>query len=287
MKPAPFKYLRAETPEHAVELLQQHGDDARLLAGGQTLIPMMNLRLARAEIIIDIGRLPLEQITAARGSVTIGALARHRSVIGNREVAAATAIVPQAMRHIAHPTIRNHGTAGGSVAYADPTAEICALVMLLDGEINVLSAGGGRTIAAKDYFIGAFNTGLAADEMITGIHLRPPTVPHGCCFLELSEREGDYAIAAAGVTIVADGGVIKAARIVMSGAASVPVRAHAAEQALLGRMLNEKLAADAGVAAVDGQSCYEDIRASVAYRKDLLQCLVSRAVTAAYAQVSR
>lgn len=287
MKPAPFKYLRAEAPEHAVELLSQHGDEARLLAGGQTLIPMMNLRLSRAEVLIDIGRLPLAEISASPGAIRIGALARHCSVLTSADIAAATAIVPQAVRHIAHPTIRNHGTAGGSVAYADPTAELCALTLLLDGEIEVMSTAGRRSIAAPDYFIGAFNTALAADEMIVGLSWHPPAVPHGACFLEVSEREGDYAIAAAGVTVVASGGTIREARIVLSGAASVPVRARAAEQLLAGKPLSDALARDAAAAAVEGQSCYEDIRASAAYRKDLLNNLVYRAVTAAHRQASR
>jgi carbon-monoxide dehydrogenase medium subunit len=262
MKPASFRYLRAETPEHAVELLNEHGDDARLLAGGQTLIPMMNLRLARSEIIIDIGRLQLEGLTATAGLVTIGALARHRNVIASTDIAAVSGVVAQAMRHIAHPTIRNHGTAGGSVAYADPTAEICALVVLLDGEIDVLSAKGRRTIAAKDYFIGAFNTDLAPTEMITEIRLHPPAGRHGACFLEVSERSGDYAIAAAGVTLVLENGLIRDPRIVMSGAASIPLRARAAEQLLTGSGLDERLLRDIGIAAVEGHDCYEDIRAS-------------------------
>ncbi len=284
MKPAPFKYLRAETPQHAVELLHTHGEESRLLAGGQTLIPMMNLRLSRPEIIIDIGRLPLNAISAKPGSIAIGALTRHCEVIGHAGAASAAAILRQAMKNIAHPVIRNQGTAGGSIAYADPAAEICALAMLLDGEIEVLSVKGTRIIAAKSYFLGAFTTSLAADEMITAIRLNPPSVPHGACFLEVSERKGDFAIAAAGATIVLKEGAIADARIVMSGAAPVPVRASQTERLLTGKTPDRKLIEEMGASAVEGLDCYSDIRASAQYRKTLLKCLVSRALSAACAQ---
>jgi aerobic carbon-monoxide dehydrogenase medium subunit len=279
MKPAPFKYVRAETPLHAVELLREHGSEARLLAGGQTLIPMMNLRLVRPEVLVDIGRLPLSEISAKPGSIGIGALARHRDVIANFDVRAASRIVPQAMKHIAHPTIRNQGTAGGSIAHADATAELCALAVLLDGEIEALSAQGQRSIAGADYFLGAFTTALGADEMITAIHLHPPATPHGSGFLEVSERKGDFAIAAAGAIIVIKNGKIEDARIVLSGAASVPVRAQAAEALLLGGLPSPTLIEEVGAAAVEGRDCYDDIRASAAYRKELLKSLVSRAVS--------
>jgi carbon-monoxide dehydrogenase medium subunit len=284
MKPAPFKYLRAETPQHAVQLLAEHGDDARLLAGGQTLIPMMNLRLARAGVLIDIGRLPLSEISAKPGAVSIGALTRHYQVLEHAGVAAASGIIPQAMREIAHPTIRNQGTAGGSIAYADPTAELCTLALLLDGEIEALSAKGGRRIPAKDYFVGAFETALKPDEMIAQIHLKPPATPHGGCFLEVSERKGDYAIAAAGATVMMKNGAVAEARIVMSGAASIPVRAHEAEKLLAGKAAEKKLIEQAAEAAVSDQGCYADIRASAEYRKELLQELVARAVTQACAE---
>jgi len=282
MKPAPFTYIRADTAQHAVELLKQHGDDARLLAGGQTLVPMMNLRLSRTEYLIDIGRLPLNSIEAAPGLLKVGALTRHRQLIESREAAAVAPVVPQAMWHIAHPTIRNFGTAGGSVAYADPTAEICALVVLLDGDVVTLSAAGGRAIPAPDYFISAFQTALQPDEMVVAIHLRPPAGPHGSCFLEVSERKGDYAMAAAGAVVVVNDGAIAEARIVMSGAKSIPVRARAAEARLKGARLTDALVDEIGAIAVEGLDCYADIRASAEYRKSLLMSLVSRAVGRAY-----
>ncbi|MGA7327746.1 MAG: xanthine dehydrogenase family protein subunit M [Rhodomicrobium sp.] len=281
MKPAPFKYLRAETPQHAVALLKEYEGAARLLAGGQSLIPMMNLRLSRPEVLVDIGRLPLNGIAVNSGSINIGTLACHRQVMTSKEVAAACAIIPQAMRHIGHPTIRNQGTAGGSLANADPTAEICALAMLLDAKIDVLSVNGSRTIAAKGFFAGAFTTALVSDEMITAIHLYPPPVRHGSSFLEVSERKGDFAIAAAGATAVIKNGVVEEVRIVVSGARSTPLRAQAAERLLIGKPADSKLIEKAADAALEGEECYSDIRASAGYRRDVLRCLVSRVLAEA------
>jgi carbon-monoxide dehydrogenase medium subunit len=282
MKPAPFEYVRAESPEQAVALLATHGGDARLLAGGQSLIPMMNLRLARPAILVDIGRLPLTKIAAGPGSIAIGALARHCDLLASSAIASITPIIPAAMHHVAHPTIRNYGTAGGSVAYADPTAEIPSLLVLLDGEIITRSPKGTRTIAAGDFFRSAFDTALAEDEMIVELRLRPPASRHGSCFLEISERHGDYAIAAVGVTVLVDDGFVKEARIVLSGAESRPVRAREAEGGLVGHRIDAVTARAAASAAIADRSPYSDIRATSAYRKSLLETLTARALEQAW-----
>lgn len=278
MKPAAFDYMRAESADHALELLGRHAGDARLLAGGQSLVPMMNLRLARPAILIDIGRLPLAEITVVQGAIEFGALVRHRAALASREVAAVAPVIPIAIRHIAHPTIRNAGTAGGSIAYADPTAELAALLLLLDGEVVAQSAKASRTIPADEFFRGAFETSLRDDEMITTLRLRPPTVRHGSAFLEIAERHGDYAIAAVGVTIVADGGRVKEARIVLSGAEARPVRAREAEKLLQGQQLEGDTARAGATAAVTGRSAYGDIRATAEYRLALLESLTRRAI---------
>jgi carbon-monoxide dehydrogenase medium subunit len=278
MKPPPFDYRRADSAEHALELLDRGAGDTRLLAGGQSLVPMMNLRLARPAILIDIARLPLAEIAAAPGSIELGALARHCAVLESREIAAVAPIIPAAMRHIAHPTIRNAGTAGGSIAYADPTAELAALLVLLDGEVIARSVKERRTIQADEFFRGAFETALRDDEMITGLRFRPPAARHGSAFLEIAERHGDYAIAAVGVTIVAEGDRVKEARIVVSGAEARPVRATEAERLLLGERPQGEAARVAGAAAIAGRSAYGDIRATAQYRLSLLEVLTQRAV---------
>lgn len=278
MKPAPFEYFRAENVDHAIDLLSHYGSDARLLAGGQSLIPMMNLRLARPEVVIDIGRLSLQQIEVNPGSITLGALVRHRELLMSRELAEATPIIPAAVRHVAHPTIRNFGTTGGSVAYADPTAELSGVLVLLDGEVTARSRAGDRIIPAEAFFRGAFETTLDPTEMIVAIRLRPPLVRHGSCFLEISERHGDYAIAAVGVVVVIDNGIVREIRIVLSGAESRPVRAREAEGLLVGHPIDAKRVYGAAAMAVAGRDAYDDIRGTAKYRKALLETLTARAV---------
>jgi CO/xanthine dehydrogenase FAD-binding subunit len=282
MKPPPFDYHRADTVEHACRLLADAGEDARLLAGGQSLIPMMNLRLARPSALVDIGRLPLSNIDVEPGRVTIGALARHRQVLEHEALRAAAPLFAETYEFIAHPTVRNVGTAGGSVAHADPTAEIPALLVLLDGEIEAVSARGARKIAAGDFFKSAFTTALKPDEMITSLSFHMPPRRWGGCFLELAERHGDFALAAAGVVLARDGDKIAEARIVLTGAESVPVRAAEVEASLRGRTLTEAQCAEAGAAAARDRRSYDDIRASAEYRRSLLSELTSRALLTAY-----
>jgi aerobic carbon-monoxide dehydrogenase medium subunit len=283
MKPAPFEYVRAETAEHAVELLKQYGDEAKLLAGGQSLIPMMNLRLARPSILIGIGKLPLSFIHADKHSILVGALTTHRTLLAS-EVASLCPIIPQAARHIAHPVIRNAGTAGGSVAHADPAAELSALLVLLDGIIQVRSSAGERKIGTEAFFKSAFTTALTPEEMIAAIEFRPPSGSYEASFLEVSERHGDFAIAAVGCVIAVENGAVSAARIVLSGAEAIPVRAAKAETLLLGRAPGTELASEAAAEAIRDFRPYSDIRASSDYRKALLEELTRRALARAFQQ---
>jgi CO/xanthine dehydrogenase FAD-binding subunit len=282
VKPAPFEYRRAGSVEEALALLGEHGDEARLLAGGQSLVPMMNLRLARPAVIVDIGRLELEGVELMEGRIRIGALTRHRRLVDDRKLAAAAPVIREAAHCIAHPTIRNHGTCGGSIANADPTAELTALALLLDGEVEVRSAQGARTISATELFVSAFVTALEPVEMITATVLRPPRDPWGGCFIELAERSGDYAIAAVGATVVLEGDTIADARLVLSGAEAIPVRAADAEALLRGERLTPELVRAAARAAPADHSSYGDVRASAEYRRYLLEVLAGEALTKAY-----
>jgi carbon-monoxide dehydrogenase medium subunit len=284
MKPCAFDYIRAETADHACALLAEHGDEARLLAGGQSLIPMMNLRLARPAMLVDIGRLPLGEIAIDARSIRIGALTRHRSLIENAALRQAAPVFAEAARYIAHPTIRRHGTSGGSVAHADPTAEIPGLLALMDGQVEAASQNGVRKIPAREFFRGAFDTGLKPGEMIVALHFTRPAGAWGSCFLELAEREGDFALAAVGVVIERSGERVTAARIMLLGAESVPVRAAAVEASLIGTAMTEAVAAEAGAAVAAAQRCYADIRATAGYRKHLLGEFTRRALLAAYAR---
>ena len=233
-------------------------------------------------MLIDIGRLPLTEISTAPDAISIGALVRHRELIANGVLAQAVPILAEAARNIAHPTIRNHGTAGGSIAYADPTAELAALLVLLDGQVVAGSKRRTRTIEAEDFFRGAFDTALEEDEMIVSLRFRPPKARHGSAFLEVAERQGDYAIAAVGVLIVKSGDTVKEARIVLSGADSRPVRAREAERMLEGGTVTKASAREAAHAATRGCQAYSDIRASAEYRKSLLETLAARALESAW-----
>lgn len=286
MKPPPFDYIRADSPQHACELLAEHGEDARLLAGGQSLIPMMNLRLARPAVLIDIGRLDIGGIAVDGAKVRLGATVRHRQLLEDEGLARHAPIFAETARHIAHPTIRNLGTAGGSVATADPTGELPALLMLLDGAVTALSQTGTRQIAAADFFRGAFTTSLEPFEMVTELRMTLPSGSWGGCFLELAERDGDFATASVGAVVTVSGSRIEKAAIVLSGAESIPVRAGAAEALLAGEAMTDDLARAAGLAAIDGHASYSDIRASADYRRHLLSEFTRRALLTAHARAA-
>ncbi|MGN6460635.1 MAG: FAD binding domain-containing protein [Pseudolabrys sp.] len=282
MKPCTFDYFLADSVDHACALLAEHGDAARLIAGGQSLIPMMNLRLARPAILVDIGRLPLNTISVGDGVVSVGALTRHCSLIENAELRSIAPIFAETAHNISHPTIRRRGTSGGSVAHADPTAEIPALLTLLDGHVDAVSTSGKRQVAAKDLFRGAFSTSLKPAEMISALHYRLPKGPWGAAFIELAERSGDFAISAVGAVIERKGEDVEAARIVLLGADSLPVRAETIEKSLIGKRLSEQSADEAGKAVAGAYKCYGDIRASAEYRRHLLGEFTRRALLSAY-----
>jgi carbon-monoxide dehydrogenase medium subunit len=286
MRPVPFDYTLADGLDHALALLDEHGDDARPLAGGQSLVPMMNLRLARPEMLIDINRLALDDITVDNGTIGVGALVRHSQLLGDAAVAERAPVIAEAVREIAHPTIRNRGTIGGSVAHADPTAELPMLLLLLDGVVEARSRGGTRRIEAADFFRGAFTTALTPGEMVTGLEFRLPVGAWGGSFIELAERRGDYAIVAVAAAIAVDGGRIREARLVCAGAESVAVRGGDAEQFLAGRALDDNGAAEAGRIFAAAHDAYDDIRATAAYRRHLIAELTRRAVDTACARVA-
>jgi carbon-monoxide dehydrogenase medium subunit len=278
MRPYPFEYFRAQSIDHALDLLEQYGEEARLLAGGQSLVPLMNLRLARPEVLVDIDRLGLDEVRVEEGQITVGALARHAALLDNAEVAAAAPVIVEGVAQIGHPTIRRRGTAGGSVAHADPTAEWAALLLLLDGEVEARAKTGARRIAADDFFDSAFMTALAPGEMIAGLHFRLPQGAWGGAFVEFAEREGDFAIAAVAVSLTRTGDKLGAARVVLSGAQTRPVRARAAESLLRGEAVTGALVRAAAEAAARDLDCLDDLRASAAYRRHLFQVLTEDAL---------
>jgi aerobic carbon-monoxide dehydrogenase medium subunit len=283
VKPPAVKYARAGDVGEAVALLTEHGSDAKVLAGGQSLVPLMSFRLARPSILIDINRISgLDQIRVDNGSLVIGAMTRQRDVEISDVVAAEVPLLPKVLHHVGHITNRNRGTVGGSVAHADSAAELPALVTGLGGELVVEGPNGTRTIAAEDYFTGTFTTAMEYNEVLTGIRIPRLPAGTGVAVEELARRHGDFAIvgAMAAVHLAADGSV-ELIRVAASGVASVPLRLHAVVEVLAGAQPRAD-AIDAAAATVAASvSPTDDVHAPASYRRDMIQLLVKRAVAAA------
>jgi carbon-monoxide dehydrogenase medium subunit len=282
LKPASFAYHRAASVDEAVALLSREGEDAKVIAGGQSLVPLMAFRLARPSALIDIGRIAELRYVRRDGDVLrIGALATHRDVEINSEpgVLDGYGILPRAARFIGHYPIRTRGTFGGSIAHADPTSEWCMLALLLDAEVAVTGPKGIRTIAARDFFGGLFTTALAADEVVTEVRF-PASAPNAAIH-EFARRQGDFAVVAASAALELHDGRVRSARIALAGVGDAPVRAAEAEASLAGADVGLMAFAEAGRAAAEPLSPPSDIHGSSAYRRDLAAALVRRALAEA------
>jgi CO/xanthine dehydrogenase FAD-binding subunit len=278
MKPVAFDYVRADSVREAIALLAEAGPDAKLMAGGQSLVPMLNFRVVRPSIIVDIGGLVELDYQRERpdGGMSIGALTRHRTLETAERVARRFPIIPEAMRHVAHLAIRNRGTIGGSLSHADPAAELPMLVRLLDARLTVESVRGRREIAAADFFRAPLTTALEDDEMLTGVEL--PMLPDGTgwAFEEFAKRAGDYALAAAGVLVQCADGCITTARVAMMGIADTPIRLDALERALVGLPATPEAIRACVARAAQDLSPREDLHASSGYRRMLSRTLLAR-----------
>src|SRR2546423_14211675 len=214
MKPPPFEYSVAESVEAAAAALAEAGGEAKILAGGQSLVPMLNFRLLRPSILIDINRIPgLAYIEEERDAIRVGALTRHHQLETSPVIAAHLPVLRAAMVHVAHLAIRNRGTIGGSLTHADPAAELPMMALLLDATISVTSPKGKRTVAARDFFLGALSVALEADELVTETTFPKLPTNTGWGFEEVSRRHGDFALAAVGVALTGAGGKNAGARI--------------------------------------------------------------------------
>jgi CO/xanthine dehydrogenase FAD-binding subunit len=282
MKPAAFEYVVANSIEQAVAVLAQAGGDAKILAGGQSLVPMLNFRLLRPAILVDINRIPdLAFIEDAGDAVKIGALTRHHQLETSPVIAKHFPILSHAMTHVAHLAIRNRGTIGGSLSHADPAAELPMMALLLGAKLHIISGRGKRIVEAREFFLDALTVDLAEDELLTEIHL-PKLPPHtGWGFEEVARRAGDFALAAVAATITMSAGAMKEARIALTGVAPTPVRASEAEALLVGQKSETKLMAhvtEAVRAAIEPET---DLHASSDYRRHLAGALAGRVLAAA------
>lgn len=276
-------FLRPRSIPEAAALLAEHGDEAKILAGGQSLIPLLGLRLARPAQLIDINRVTELATVSTNGALHLGATVRHSTAERSDEVRAASPLLAEAVGLIGHSAIRNRGTIGGSVAHADPAAELPAVLVALDGEVEARSARGTRTIAAADFFEGFLTTSLEPDELLTGIRVPVQGARTGSSFQEFSRRSGDFAIigVAATLELGADGNVASSS-LVFSGASSVPVRSAAAESMLAGQAPSADLFAEAGKAAAAELTPPDDLHGTAAYRRHLAASLAKRALTTAH-----
>ncbi len=282
MKPASFAYHRATSVTEALDLLAREGDEAKVIAGGQSLVPLMAFRLARPSALIDINPIADLRYVRREGDVVrIGALATHRDIETSSDpgVLDGYAILPRAARFIGHYPIRTRGTFGGSIAHADPTSEWCMLALLLDAEIVVTGAQGERTIPAGDFFLGLFTTALRPDELLTEVRF-PRPAPRAAIH-EFARRQGDFAIVAAAAAVEVEGERVRWARIALAGVGDAPIRMTEAEALLMGAAASEHAFAEAGRAAAAAVEPPSDIHGSSAYRKELAAALVRRALAEA------
>jgi len=279
MKPASFAYVRAESVPEATAALDRFGEEGKILAGGQSLLPLMNFRLARPETLIDIGGLrDLSGLRAGADQVSIGALTRHLDLERCRLAGPLGTLLRASAAHVGHLPIRTRGTFGGSVAHADPTAEWCMLTTLLDGSVTAISAAGERQILAQDFFETVFTTALRPDELLTEVTLPLLGEEYRVAVAEFARRAGDFAVVAVMVACTVQDGVLGEARVCLGGVADRPVRSRAAEGILAGQPASAKTFTAAADAAAAVTSPPADIHGSAEYRRDLVRVLLRRAL---------
>jgi len=280
-----FSYIRADSLEHAIRLLAQHGDEARILAGGQSLMPTLNMRLSQPRLLIDInGIAALEGIALADGAVRIGALARHAEVMRSPIVAEHLPLIAEAMPHVAHVAVRNRGTFGGSIALADPAAELPACILALRASVVVESARGRRTIAADDFFRGLYETAREPDEILVEVLLPVERRDRVSVFMELSRRHGDFAIAGLACSARIERDVVEDARLVYFGSEAKPTLARTAMAALDGKKWSEASREAACAALADDLDPIANTFGSPATKLHLQRVLTRRALEAAVAR---
>jgi carbon-monoxide dehydrogenase medium subunit len=273
VKPAAFAYAKARSLDDAIRLLGEHEGDAKLLAGGQSLIATLNMRLSTPKLLVDInGVAGLDGVRVKDGTVEIGAMTRHVTLERSADVAKHAPLIAKAMPHIAHPAIRNRGTIGGSLAYADPAAELPACLVALDGEIDIAGAEGKRSVKACDFFKGLFETALGPHDVLTAIRVPAATADTRVGFVELARRHGDYAMVGLAAAAKANGKGLADVRLVYFGVGETPVRARKAEDELA------RGSVDDAVAALD-LNPGDDIQATGAVKKHLAGVLLRRVAT--------
>lgn len=278
MKASAFDYARATSVANALELLAAHGDKAKVLSGGQSLMPAMNLRLLSPELLVDIGELTeLKGITLKGDVLTIGALTRHVDLQRSAVIAAHAPLLTEAIAHVAHPAIRNRGTLGGSLAHADPASELPGCMLALNATIVVKGSAGERRIAAQDFFTGIYETALSAEDLLVAVEMPAAREKSVHFFHEFARRHGDYAIVGIAAQGVVDNNIFADLRIAFFAVGDRPVLAVAATN-LIGVTVTPSVLAEVSTAVAEELEPHEDQQASVAMRRHLAKVLLSRCV---------
>ena len=278
--PAPFDYHTAKTVDEAIALLQQYGDEAKVLAGGHSLIPAMKLRLSQPGHLVDIGRIDgLSYIRDESGNVAVGAMTTYTTLSRSDPLRRHFALLTDAASVIADQQVRNRGTIGGSIAHSDPAGDMPAIVLALKADIIAQGPNGKRTIKADDFFVGTFETALQADEILTEIRFAIPPAHTGSAYIKLENKASHYATAGAAVVISLNGdGTCSSASVAITGASTKTTRASAVEAALVGKKLDEATIAEAASHAAEGLELVSDIHGSRDYRRQMSSVITRRAI---------
>jgi carbon-monoxide dehydrogenase medium subunit len=284
MFPAAFEYRAPATLDEALGILAERGDEAKAMAGGQSLIPLLKLRFASPALVVDIGRLPgLKGVTRDGSTIRVGALTRHVDIERGSDVRGLCPILAETAPQISDPLVRNLGTVGGSISHADPSGDWGSVMLALDAQFVVRSSRGERTIAAADFFQGPFTTALTADEILTEIRI-PVAARASGTYLKLERKVGDFATVGVAVQVELSDGSIGRAGIGLTSVGSRNLKATAAEEALRGQAPTDQVIADAARLAAEAADPKDDIRGSAAYKKDMVRVFVQRGLRAAIKQ---
>lgn len=283
MKPAPFDYHAPTDLDSALTLLGTTDAEVKVLAGGQSLVPLLNFRLARPEVIVDIGRLPgLDYIRRQNGTLHIGALTTHVQLEHSPLIARHWPMLAEAAHAIAHPPVRNAGTIGGSLAHADPAAELPAALAALDAEVVLQSRSGIRTLPWHEFFVDYLQTALRDDELLVEIRVPPLQQASGTSFIEYTRRSGDFALGGAAVRVsLAADGTCSSAAIALLSAGATPLRMPEVEERLTGTVIGKDTAQSAAAAVKELIAPNGDVHASGEYRRDLIEALTARGIVTA------
>ena len=281
MIPAPFDYAAPDSVADALALLREHGDEAKILAGGQSLIPVLRLRLNAPSMVVDLGKIDsLRSITDDGDSITIGAMAPYADVLASDLVAEHAAVLQRAVAEVADPQIRHRGTVGGALVHADPAGDVGAPVMCLDAEMLITGADGDRSVSIHDFFQGFFETAVGEDEILTGIRI-PKHTGWGARYEKFVRVQHQWSICAVAATVKMEGGSIADVRIGLTNMGQVPMRAKAVEEALKGGDASPERVAEAAKQAAEGTDPPSDLNGDADYRRHLITVLTKRAVLAA------